>query len=169
VNRAGRAGYEAYAVDCTSPSDVRQLDIGRFDAVLAGEIIEHVGHPGGLLDVATELIATNGDLIITTPNARRLTDAFLAAAGREVIHPDHVGIFSAQTLQALLKRHGWVIGTVAVYLNPRNSRPTEGVRERIMRLGNRVERSLVRTVSPYLADGLIVVARRAPSNGSDDV
>lgn len=160
VSGAREQGYEAYEVDCTDRSDVHALGLEPFDVVLAGELIEHVDNPAGLLEAATELSSRDGTLIITTPNARRLMDVMLAAVRREVIHPDHVAVYSIRTLSSMLKRHGWQVIETLVYMNPRTTRRPKTVKELFGQLGHELERALTVTVSPYLADGLIVVARQ---------
>jgi 2-polyprenyl-3-methyl-5-hydroxy-6-metoxy-1,4-benzoquinol methylase len=43
-----------------------------FDIILAGDIIEHLGNPAELFQSCRPLLADNGVLLITTPNARCL-------------------------------------------------------------------------------------------------
>jgi 2-polyprenyl-3-methyl-5-hydroxy-6-metoxy-1,4-benzoquinol methylase len=160
VADARSRGFAAHAVDCTSSADVRAIALEPFDVVLAGELIEHVDNPGGLLDAAHVLMAADGLLIVTTPNARRLMDTLLAVARRELVHPDHVAVYSARTLSSLLERHGWEVIELFVYMNPRSRRRARTAKEVILRMGDAFERALANTVSPYVADGLIAVARR---------
>jgi SAM-dependent methyltransferase len=160
VAAAKREGYDAYRVDCTSRDAIRRLALNPFDVVIAGEIIEHVDNVGGMLEAAAELLKPDGQLIVSTPNARRLMDLLLALGGREIVHPDHVTLFSVRTLLALLDRHGWIVDEVLVYLNPRPTRGARTLKERVLRAGSYFQRLLVSTTSPYVADGLIVLARR---------
>jgi hypothetical protein len=163
VDTARCRGYEAHQVDCTSASEVRALGLTPFDVVLAGEVIEHVDNPGGLLEAATELASRDGVLIVTTPNAHRLMDVFLAASRRELIHPDHVALHSPRTLSSMLERHDWEVVEYLGYMNPRSARPSRTPQAFILQLGNDLARGLAVTMFPYLADGLIAVARRHPS------
>lgn len=154
------ATSETHEVDCTDPDAVASLGLGEFDWVVAGELIEHVDNPGGLLDATAQLCAPGGTLLISTPNARRLMDVVHAALGREILHPDHVALYSVRTLAVLLARHGWRVEETLVYLNPRPSARPGKLRHALLRLAYEAERALVRSVSPYLADGLVVLARR---------
>jgi SAM-dependent methyltransferase len=160
VEAAKKAGYDAYAVDCTSPNDVAALDLGRFDVVLLGEVIEHVDHAGGLLRTAEVLVGAHGVLIVTTPNARRPIDVLLAAVGRESIHPDHVALYSPRTLSALLERHHWTVETLLTYANPAPRSHPRSAKSGVLRALGAAQRRFAR-VAPYCADGLIVAARRA--------
>ena len=165
VDRARSLGYEAHEVDCTDPEQVQTLGLGVFDIVVAGEIIEHVDNPAGLLEAARALAADDGKLLVTTPNARRLVDVVLAARGREVIHPDHVAIYSIRTLIVMLRRHGWNAVDHLVYLNPDPVDPPRNLKAVVLRLIHKIEKVLVRTRSPYVADGLIVVAAPQDDDG----
>ncbi len=160
VEAACAEGYEAYAVDCTSLEDLRALELQPFDRVVVGEVIEHVDDPGGLLQAVGQLVRGGGDIVLTTPNARRFVDLVLALTGREVIHPDHVAIYSARTLTALLERHGWRVTELRTYLVATPPAP-RGLKEAALRTVNLVGRLLASTSSPWVADGLIVVAVRA--------
>jgi 2-polyprenyl-3-methyl-5-hydroxy-6-metoxy-1,4-benzoquinol methylase len=159
VDEARSAGFEAYAVDCTGVRDVERLGLGQFDVVLLGELIEHVDDSGALLDAAATLMAPDGILVVTTPNARRLMDVLLAAVGREIVHPDHVAIYSARTLVGALERRGFAVVELLTYMNPRAGRRPWSLKELLLTLGLEFQRALATTVSPYLADGLIAVAR----------
>lgn len=161
VNDAVARGFVAHVVDCADPQAVQALGLARFDDVVLGEVIEHVDAPGGLIASARELVSGDGRLIVTTPNARRLVDTVLAAFRREIVHPDHVAIYSVQTLRALLVRHGWEVVAVHTYANPpRRERPSTN-KDRALRVLQRAARMAAKRV-PYLADGLIIVAKVAP-------
>jgi len=160
VAAANARGYAAYAVDCTDPNAVQEACLGTFDCVIYGEVIEHVENTAGLFAGAELLLSPGGSIVITTPNARRLADVVLALAGREVIHPDHVALHSARTLVSVLGRHGWFVAELLTYLNPPPSPRTRRPKEYALRGLHALERCLARTVAPYIADGLIVVARR---------
>jgi hypothetical protein len=84
-------------------------------------------------------------------------DVFLASARREVIHPDHVAIYSARTLVALLERHGWEVAETFVYLSPAPDWRPRSVKEGALHLLQSLHRLAARH-TPYLADGLIVCA-----------
>jgi len=157
VELARSRGFEAYEVDCTQIAAVESLGIHNFDIVLAGEVIEHLDNSGGFLRAMHSLACADGRLVITTPNARRLMDTFTAALGREIVHPDHTTIYSVRTLTALLARHEWDVVLTTTYANELEGRP-RNLREAGLRSVGLFQKTLVR-VAPYVADGLIVVAK----------
>ena len=53
--------------------DAMKLSLkGPFDAILLGEVIEHVPRPGTLLRECVEMLRPNGIIVVTTPNGRSL-------------------------------------------------------------------------------------------------
>jgi SAM-dependent methyltransferase len=95
---AGRLGYEVTATDSWQPSDredlfhrgnvrsfvsnLNHLDPwpnladGSFDAVLFGEVFEHLlNHPVGLLQQINRVLGPGGVLLLTTPNPSTLANA----------------------------------------------------------------------------------------------
>lgn len=159
VAAAQNEGYEAYAVDCTRVADVAALGLGTFDVVVAGEVLEHLEAPGPFLENMLLLTGDTGRLILTTPNAYRPQNVLLAMTQREWVHPDHVLTFSARTLMVLLERSGWRVEQLSTYLNP--AEPSRGFVSpgvAAVRATTLAQRLLARRVSPYVADGFLVVA-----------
>lgn len=82
----------------------------RFDVIVAGELIEHLGHPAGLIACARRHLAPDGVLLLTTPNPwhwRLLIKAALAADVRP--NREHVAWYCLATLGSLLAREGFAI------------------------------------------------------------
>lgn len=166
VEEARYQGYEAYRADCCDPAELDQLGIEPAELLVAGEVIEHVDSVGSFLDGLAKLVAPGGKMILTTPNACRLTNVVASLAGIEVVHPDHVAWYSWYTLRNVLERHNWAVEEFHTYLLPPRqvSAPvsSSGGGELVARAGRivlRVERVLARSVAPFLADGLIAVCR----------
>jgi SAM-dependent methyltransferase len=71
-----------------APADDPPFEGGRFDAVYAGEIIEHLTEPNAALRRWVELLKPNGRLIVTTPNRRHL---LARVRGFELVeNPEHL-------------------------------------------------------------------------------
>jgi N-acetylglucosaminyldiphosphoundecaprenol N-acetyl-beta-D-mannosaminyltransferase len=83
------------------------LQPASFDVVVAADIIEHVSNPGNMLDGIRPLLAANGRLIVSTPNAMGLPNFLRYAAGRFAEGRQHVLSFNPITLKQLLERHGY--------------------------------------------------------------
>ena len=165
VENARAQGYDAHVVDCRDVDAVRALGLAPADVVIAGEVIEHLDDAGRFLDGLHALIADDGVLVVTTPNATGLVNAFASLANYEVNHPDHVAMYTCHTLDELLRRHAWEPVAHHVFLQQVKARGDGSFRAGVFTSGARavlaIERLLARMGRPYSADGLIVVARRA--------
>src|SRR3989338_1806361 len=117
-----------------------------FDALYAGEIIEHTWTPGRMVAECRRILKPGGRLILDTPNPysitailrfllyredsmgdnRRLTyeearDSFKAkkAEGDMLLQPQHKIFFTPAMLKQLLETHGYVVETMGVVVKPR--------------------------------------------------
>lgn len=161
VAAAREAGYRAFCVDCRDATAVAALGLEPAEVVVIGELIEHLDDPGAMLDAVKSLVATNGVIVITTPNGHGLFNVCAALAGRELNHPDHVTLYSWFTLSNLLARHGWRTVDTSVYV-PVLTSAGSGMTQRLLgagaRLVLRLERLAARLGRPFLADGLVLTA-----------
>lgn len=163
VAAARTQGFEAFVADCTVPEQTERLELEPADMVVAGEVIEHLDNPGGLLEAAHGLVKPGGTLVLTTPNAHGLMNISAAIAGYEVNHPDHVSLYSAFTLTNMLANHDWEVTSVRTYVPDVKQIEGLGPKLKVLAVGARLvlrlERTLGRIGRPYSGDGLIVVAR----------
>lgn len=81
----------------------------RFDTVVAGEVIEHIGHPAGLFDSAAAHLKPGGRLILTTPYPFGLPNILYGWVKypRTCSNPEHTMWFCPTTLRQLGERLGW--------------------------------------------------------------
>lgn len=156
VADARAAGFEAHAVDCRDAAAVAAAGVEPAEVVIAGEVIEHLDAPGPFLDGLHHLVADDGRLVITTPNAAGLFNTVAALANREVNHPDHVVSFTWRTLHRLLADHDLEVVQSATFVPAVKE---GGIRGAGARAITGVERLAGRLGRPFLADGLIVVCR----------
>jgi SAM-dependent methyltransferase len=167
VTLARELGFEAHVVDCQDPAALEQLDLRPADVVVAGELIEHLDRPGEFLEAVKCLVAPGGVLVLTTPNAARLTNSLASLAGRELVNPTHVAWYSWLTLKTLLARHGWLLDEFAFYVIPALPTSAAGApRDRTKLKMVNAARALLRplfAVRPALADGIVAVAIRMPT------
>ena len=165
VAAARTHGYEAHVEDCTDPAAVGALGLAPADVVIAGEVIEHLDEPGRFLDAMTLLVRPGGRLVLTTPNASGVLNGAAALAGFEINHPDHVAMFSWRTLHNLLDCHGWDTVESATFVPVVKGLRGRGTKLRLLGIAARgvlfLERTIGRWWAPFVADGLIVVARRS--------
>ena len=170
VELARSLGYDAHVADCQSTAQLAGLNLEPADVVVAGELIEHLDRPGDFLDAARTLLGPDGVLVLTTPNALRLTNTLAALVRREVVSRDHVAWYSWRTLATLLDRHGLTVAELAYYpIQHLPAGPALPLRDRLLVRAYNATRVLARpltALSPLLADGLIVTASVTRSRDS---
>jgi SAM-dependent methyltransferase len=162
VRLAQELGFEAYAADCQSSTDLIDLELPPADVVVAGELIEHLDRPGDFLEALKSLVKPTGVLVLTTPNATRLTNLLGSLTHHELVNPDHVAWYSWHALKTLLERHGWLLRSVAFYAIPRLPPPRSLARtERLKLRAINAVRAAMRPLfllRPSLADGIVAEA-----------
>lgn len=126
--------------------DVRLVDVveswpfadASFDAVWAGEVIEHVADTGGWLSEVRRVLRPGGRLLVSTPNHSRLVVLWLALSARAFdahFDPrlDHLRFYSRRTLISLLEDFGFQDVSISAVAGPPGARRlllTQGVRSR---------------------------------------
>jgi len=157
VSRARALGFEAHAADVEDREALAALGLAPAEVVVAGELLEHLDRPGDFLEAVKSIVATDGLLLVTTPNAHSLTNVFGALGGRELVNADHVSWLSWRTLETLLSRHGWDLESLAYYRFPKVE--SGGRTSRMLFNGYQVVATPLFKLRPNLADGLFVTAR----------
>lgn len=90
--------------------DLKALDDGRtYDAVLAGEFIEHVERPYDLLRVLRTALKPGGQLLLSTPNPLGFPVVFAELSGNRsrFYTEDHVFYFTPRWVERMLTRAGF--------------------------------------------------------------
>lgn len=95
--------------------DVRTQDLfaadlpsGAFDAVVLGDVIEHLPRPGDALDRIAALLAPRGVLCLMVPDAGSRLARAMGARWWSIV-PTHVQYFTRASLRTLLERHGYAV------------------------------------------------------------
>jgi SAM-dependent methyltransferase len=83
------------------------LPAQHFDVITAAEILEHLSDPRLLVQEVARLLRPGGLFWTTTPHARGLSARLLGLKWRCVWPPEHLQLFSAPGLKALLRDVGF--------------------------------------------------------------
>ena len=146
-----RASFPAAQFDNVDvSSNIPILHQGRYDCVIAGEVLEHVGNAEQFLLGCTTLLSPRGVLCVTVPNACSPKIGLRALGGTEVVHPDHRVYYSPRTLQRTLDSADLEIVELLSYL----AEPS-----RLGRLVNPILRAVHSIREGPIGEGLIAVAR----------
>jgi SAM-dependent methyltransferase len=79
-----------------------------FDAIVMGDVIEHLPRPAEALERMAKLLRPGGIAWMALPDAGSLVARGLRARWWSVI-PTHVQFFTRRSMRTLLERHGWTV------------------------------------------------------------
>jgi len=90
-------------------SDLSERQPVPFDAIVAWHVIEHVTDPRKFLEEIAGLVRPGGIVALRTPNIDSVVAKLAGRAWEWLSPPDHICLFSAQTLSCLLRACGFEI------------------------------------------------------------
>jgi 2-polyprenyl-3-methyl-5-hydroxy-6-metoxy-1,4-benzoquinol methylase len=122
--RAAHPGVDVQLVDAFEPWPLADAS---FDAVWAGEVIEHVADTAGWLSEVRRVLRPGGRLLVSTPNHSRLAVLRLALSARAFdAHfgpsSDHLRFYNGRTLISLLGDFGFQEVSIAAVAGPPGAR-----------------------------------------------
>jgi SAM-dependent methyltransferase len=88
------------------------LPLRHYDAVVMGDVIEHLPRPGETLDRMAALLRPGGLAWMALPDAGSLVARGLGRRWWSVI-PTHVQFFTRNSIRTLLERRGWTVLEIA--------------------------------------------------------
>ncbi|MFP5363789.1 MAG: class I SAM-dependent methyltransferase [Thermoleophilia bacterium] len=150
-----------------------ELPLRHYDAIVMGDVIEHLPRPGEALDRMAELLRPGGIAWMALPDAGSVVARGLRARWWSVI-PTHVQFFTRGSLRTLLERRGWTVLEVSSspkafsvrYYLERVGGYSPGLARLLVR-GARAVRLADRMWAPDFHDRMAVIAR-APDRAFDD-
>ncbi len=110
--RRARARHPALDVRRVPPEGSWPLQDASFDAVWAGEVIEHVADTAGWLSEVRRVLRSGGSLVVSTPAHDRLARLALGLSARAFAahfepRSDHLRFYTRRSLAALLDDFGF--------------------------------------------------------------
>lgn len=155
LDHDGLETLRAAGFDNLYEADIEQIDAaafpGRFDVIVAGEIVEHLTQPGAFLRRVPRLLAPGGRLLVTVPSAQSIRLAANALRRVEVVHPDHKAYFSPHTLTELLEANALTVVDLRPYwVKPRRSPTLYAAYDHML--------YCTKLISPWLGEGLVATA-----------
>lgn len=145
-----------------------ELPADSFRTVVLGDVIEHLPRADLALDRIASLLAPDGVLAMTLPDAGSRVARMLGARWWSVI-PTHVHYFTRGSIATLLARRGYrvlsietspKVFTVGYYLG-RLAGYNASIGRGLVRVANRIGVA-DRATAPDLRDRMLVIASRAP-------
>lgn len=148
--------------------DLFTTELGRevADAVVLGDVIEHLPRPAEALERIATLLRPGGVLAMMLPDAGSTVARRMGRRWWSVI-PTHVQYFTRDSMRRLLEREGWTVLEIdtqpkvfsARYYLSRLEGYSEPAGRALVRAAERV-RLADRMVAPDFRDRMLVVARR---------
>jgi len=84
------------------------LPLAHFDAIVMGDVIEHLPRPAEALERMAKLLRPGGIAWMALPDAGSLVARGMRARWWSVI-PTHVQFFTRRSMRTLLERHDWTV------------------------------------------------------------
>jgi GT2 family glycosyltransferase/tetratricopeptide (TPR) repeat protein/2-polyprenyl-3-methyl-5-hydroxy-6-metoxy-1,4-benzoquinol methylase len=117
-----RAAAEARTrLDEVLEADVEALplsDLGQFDAIICGDVLEHLRDPGAVLTRLRGILSPDGVLIASLPNVRHMDVVAGLVEGNWTYAPagqldvSHLRFFTRRSAEQLLEEAGFQVGAV---------------------------------------------------------
>lgn len=107
VDEMSRSGFSNVFTASADDFELNQM----FDTIVAGEVIEHVNNPAGLLSSARQHLRPDGRLVISTPYVFGLPHIVYAwlKFPKTCSNAEHVAWFCPSTLFELIHRQGFKV------------------------------------------------------------
>ena len=126
LHKAAEIARESY--DEVHIGKFEEVDVGgwngKFDAIIAADVLEHMYNPWAVLQRLKPLLAPGGAMFISLPNVRNLNILSLLAggewryAGAGILDVTHIRFFTKAQAVEMLLQTGWKAGEIRVNPDP---------------------------------------------------
>ncbi len=127
LEKAAAVAREAY--DEVHVGKFEDIDLspwqGKFDAIIAADVLEHMYNPWSVLQKLSPLLAPGGAIYISLPNIRNLNILMGLAggewryAGAGILDITHIRFFTKKQILEMLQQTGWQAHEVKINPDPR--------------------------------------------------
>ena len=159
-------GYFSADLDNGIQPVIQALNGKRFDRVLLLDILEHLRRPEDLLAECQEVLARDGQLIVSLPNIANITVRAMLLFGRfkyterGLLDRTHLRFFTRKTARRLLEQSGYKIIRQEATVMPIELVLNLSPQKSVLRFSNRVLALMTRLMPGLLGYQTILVARR---------
>lgn len=109
-----KRGYIAHVADVESWSMSSPVGYGKYDVVVAGEVIEHLTYVGDFLEQIKRDISEGAKIVITTPNMLGVWSYWTyGIRGKRESHEEHVSGFKSDFVENIAQRHGYKVTDIS--------------------------------------------------------
>ncbi len=91
--------------------ELNQIEDTQFDAIVAFEVLEHFLRPDDFFEIYSPLLAPDGLMIFSTPNAYSL-EVQLLKERSTTIDIEHISILTPMAIHSLANRHGFDVEAI---------------------------------------------------------
>jgi 2-polyprenyl-3-methyl-5-hydroxy-6-metoxy-1,4-benzoquinol methylase len=104
-------GYDIRVCDATSDEYLGE----KFDAVVLGDVIEHVENPVNLIRFALRHLNDNGEIIVKTPNPYYIDNITKFAKNRHFVNFEHIAWYTPTMALEIARRSGCKLAAYVVF------------------------------------------------------
>jgi 2-polyprenyl-3-methyl-5-hydroxy-6-metoxy-1,4-benzoquinol methylase len=159
--------YYSADLDNGISSVVEQLNGERFSRAILLDVLEHLKHPETILDECHEILARDGQLIISVPNIANIFVRLSLLIGlfnyteRGILDKTHLRFFTRKTAREMVKSRGYEILQEQMTVIPIELSMKMPAHNPLMRGLNFILRSLTRMMPGLFGYQIMFVARGA--------
>ncbi len=109
LEEEGVKGFNQIGCKCyfSMAEKINELNLGKFDVILLGDIIEHIPNAANFLTSIRNSLKPNGIIVCTTPNSLAYSNFLSILINKPITRRQHVAWYCKITLSNLFKLSGY--------------------------------------------------------------